>query len=211
MTAIVDPALYGLFLVTSALLIITPGPIVSLIIAETLQHGARFGLAVALGAATMAMLYLGLYLAGFAFLLEQIPLALDVIRYAGAAYLIYLAVRAFQSTPPARIGEDDLPTERSALTAYGRSLWIALTNPKVVIFFAAFFPQFLSDSRPVEPQLALLTVSFLVISVSIDCLWVAAAARLRRVFARGNTMRAAGRLSAGVLGLGALVLLFLNP
>jgi len=205
---IIDPLLYGLFVLATAVLVLTPGPVVSLAISETLSNGTRNGLAVVYGAASIAGVYLTLNYIGFSAIQRVSSDLLDAIRYAGAAYLIYLAYSAFRKKP--ETVDLDIKIKKSAWRTYRGALFVAASNPKAILFFAAFFPQFLSKKLPVNEQLLILSASFICITLLLDSLWVLVAAKARTFLnERGNT-RLIDRISGSILGLGAVALLILN-
>jgi len=210
MGLVVDPFLYTLFIGAVALLVLTPGPIVSLIIAETLSESPRHGIAVVLGAETVGIIMLALYLAGFSaivgFLSDDV---LRIVRYAGAAYLIYMAVQNFRKKP----GNDDpdaVTIARTPMMAYKAALGIAATNPKAILFFAAFFPQFISHDLPVMPQLIALAITFAIVAPLLDTCWVAAAHGARKFLQKRGSTTLISRISGSVLAFAAIALLLIN-
>ena len=207
---VVEPYILLMFLAATYLLVLTPGPVVSLIIAETLTYGPRNGFAVAFGAVTVAALFLLLYVAGAAPLLMALPdWAYDGIRYAGAAFLLYMGwsmIRAAKEDQPV----DTLELEASASKAYKKAVLTAAANPKAFVFFAAFFPQFVDMDKDLTPQLGLLAVVFLFASVSGDCIWVVFAAKARQWLSRQGGTRLISRISGSALALGAVLLLIIN-
>lgn len=213
---LLDPVLYGFFIVATVLFIITPGPIVSLIIAETLQGGLRNGIAVSLGAGLVSIGYLSIYLLGFASIMTLSEDALTGIRYAGAGYLFWLAWQAWRrkplSTENDAAGFDTHHVSHHSLWAsFRKSILIALTSPKMILFFAAFFPQFMTERLPLKPQILALSGTFIVIALSIDIGWSVTANRAKLLLTQRNKLTLVNRISAVVLVVGATLLLFLNP
>ncbi|WP_020399023.1 LysE family translocator [Kordiimonas gwangyangensis] len=206
----VDPVLYAFFIGAIFILVLTPGPVVSLVIAETLNESARHGFAVVLGAASVAVVYLAIYTAGFGavigFFSDDILLA---IRYAGAAYLIYLAAKSFMKSRDAT-GADSQPIARTPMKAFRASILVAATNPKAILFFAAFFPQFISPEMDTMPQLIMLAVTFAIVAPLLDCCWVLAASAAKRLLQKKGTMQLINRISGTILALGAVGLILLN-
>lgn len=206
----VDPLLFWLFLGAVALLVLTPGPIVSLIIAETLNESPRHGLAVVAGAEVIGILMLAAYVAGFSAVISYLSDdVLRFIRYAGAGYLAWLAFKSFQQAPGQENG-GALKVERTPGKAFRAALAVAATNPKAILFFAAFFPQFISPDLPAMPQLITLSVAFAVLAPLLDCCWVVAAAGARKMLAQKGSATLIGRVSGTVLAAGAIALMFLN-
>jgi threonine/homoserine/homoserine lactone efflux protein len=172
-----DTHSFTLFVAAMLALNLTPGPDMLYIIARSSGEGAAAGVVSALGIATGALVHLAAVLLGVASLLTTVPLAYDVMRMTGAAYLIYLGVRA-------------LAARRAALEArsvpratpgriYRQGVITNVLNPKVALFFAAFLPQFADPSRgPVLRQLLLLGLLFNVSGtvVNLAVAWLAARA-----------------------------------
>ncbi|WP_417448893.1 LysE family translocator [Kordiimonas sp.] len=207
---IIDPVLYSLFLLAVFILVLTPGPVVSLIIAETLNESPKHGFAVVLGAGVVAVLTLGLYMVGFSALIGLLSDdVLSAIRFAGAAYLVYLAIKSFLHKP-AELGAGGLKTERTPAKAFRSAMFVAATNPKAILFFAAFFPQFISPELPVMPQLLTLSLTFALLAPLLDSCWVLLASGARLFLARRGSAELMGRISGTILALGALALLLLN-
>lgn len=204
----VDPLLFWLFLGAVAVLVLTPGPIVSLIIAETLNESPKHGLAVVIGAEVVGILMLATYVAGFSAVIGYLTEGtLQIIRYAGAAYLAWLAVKSFRQKPESETAPQ---VERSPYKAFRVALAVAATNPKAILFFAAFFPQFISPDLPALPQLITLSIAFAIVAPLLDCCWVVAAAGARKILEQKGSAALISRISGCVLAAGAVALLFLN-
>ncbi|WP_262691675.1 LysE family translocator [Kordiimonas aestuarii] len=207
---IVDPMLFSLFVLAVFILVLTPGPVVSLIIAETLNESPKHGFAVVLGAGIVAVAMLALYMMGFSAIIVLLSDdILTAIRYLGAIYLIYLAIKSFRSTPdtPNAVA---LKVERTPIKAFRSAMLVAATNPKAILFFAAFFPQFVSPDLPAMPQLLALSTTFALLAPILDSCWVLAASAARPFLARQGSIHLIGRVSGTILALGAVCLLFFN-
>jgi homoserine/homoserine lactone efflux protein len=193
--------LYLVFVLATALLIATPGPNVALIVGTSLTHGARTGLMAVAGVNVGVMIQLAVVAAGLAWIVEMFSRNFDLIRFVGAAYLLFLGVqtlwKARRHAPP-----QPLSSER----AFARGFAVAFANPKTLIFQAAFLPQFLSDGDGRQAQLWLLAATFWVVTVVGDAIWVLCAARLRSAVS-GRAQLIADRVSGGILIAGAGVLL----
>jgi threonine/homoserine/homoserine lactone efflux protein len=198
-----DLELYLLFVVASALLVATPGPNVALIIGASLRHGARTGLLTAAGVNAGAFLQLAAIASGLAWIVEFYSRHFDLIRYAGAAYLIVLGLQQLFSKAS---GADAPAPPISHSRAFGRGFAVAFANPKTLIFQAAFLPQFLRDPNDSGATLWLLALTFCVIAALGDTLYAFFAARARKLVTTG-AQRIADRVSGVVLLGGAAVLL----
>jgi len=197
----VDVGTLFAFAVATAFLILTPGPTVALIIANTLNGGVRAGLITVFGAATALSTHLVLVVVGLSAMLALLGEAVFWLKWAGALYLIYLGVKALHAPPPTLQIQ---PSNTKRL--YVEAFVVTAFNPKVLLFYAAFFPLFVLPSSPVQPQLLILSAVFLSVAVSIDICWALTAARSRGVLVRlGRWMN---RISGGVLiGTAALLAL----
>jgi threonine/homoserine/homoserine lactone efflux protein len=190
------------FLCASFILAVTPGPAVLYIVARSLTQGRRSGLASAAG---VALGNLGNAIGaavGLATWFSVSSLAFTIAKYAGAGYLIYLAVQtAFSTRQPAE--EKRLapaPPQHIFLDAF----WVALFNPKTALFFAAFLPQFMG--LPVMPVQQVISMGFVfvLIASTTDAICALAAGTISHWVQQGGRGNTVGRgLKAGVfLGLG---------
>jgi homoserine/homoserine lactone efflux protein len=193
--------LYLVFVLATALLIATPGPNVALIVGTSLTHGARTGLVAMAGVNLGVMVQLVVVAAGLSWIVEVFAKNFDVIRFVGAAYLLFLGIQTLW-----KARKPGSPQPLSPERAFGRGLAVAFANPKTLIFQAAFLPQFLTDGEGRAEQLWLLAATFWVITVVGDLIWVLCAARLRAVMS-GRVQLIADRISGGILIAGAGVLL----
>jgi homoserine/homoserine lactone efflux protein len=193
--------LYLVFVVATALLIATPGPNVALIVGTSLTHGARTGLTAMGGVNIGVMIQLAVVAAGLSWIVELFAKNFDLIRFAGAAYLLFLGIQTiWKARKPAQ------PTPLSHERAFARGFAVAFANPKTLIFQAAFLPQFLTDGEGRQAQLWLLAATFWIVTVIGDAIWVLCATRLRAAVS-GRAQLIADRVSGGILIAGACVLL----
>ena len=197
-----------MFIGATALLIATPGPVVGLIMAETLKHGMRFGFMVSLGAGTIAIVFLSLYIAGTAPLFAALEDYFDLIRYLGVAYLLYLGITSIRNAGKAQ--EDIHIHARKPFDAYKSALFITASSPKTILFFAAFFPQFIDNSADVIEQLIVLSAVFLATSVSMDSCWVLIAGRARKYLSQPGMHKRLNIISGTILCIAASVLLLIK-
>lgn len=198
--------LYLAFVAATALLILTPGPVVALIVATSVRWGARSAFTIIAGTATSCVLHMLLICFGLSALLAHLGEALFWIKWLGAAYLLYLGVKTLRDRTT--LSPDDLsaPTATSPRRLYAQGFFVALFNPKPLIFYAAFFPLFVSADAPALPQLVLLAATFFTVSIVIDSGWALTADRARPLFARIG--RWGNRVTGGVLILAAAGLAF---
>jgi homoserine/homoserine lactone efflux protein len=183
------------FVLASTILMLIPGPNVSLIVANSIAYGTRYGLLTVAGTSSAIVLQLALTTLGLAATLDVLAGWFEWIRWIGVAYLLYIGIRQWIAAPV------DLtrtrPQPRSFRTIAMRGFLISLTNPKTLLFYSAFFPQFLSPDAPIAPQVAVLSLTFLGIAAGLDSAWALLAGRVRGVLAIRGRLR--NRLSGGFL------------
>jgi threonine/homoserine/homoserine lactone efflux protein len=188
--------LYLAFVAACALLIVIPGPNVALIVANSVAHGARYGLMTVAGTASAMVLQLALVVLGASALLGLLASLFDWLRWLGVAYLLWLGLRTWRAAASDLSGIAAEP--RSARAIFARGFLVSLTNPKTLLFYAAFLPQFVSaDSGEATRQLLLLSGTFLVIAVLLDGGWALLASRLRSLLRARARLR--NRLTGGLL------------
>jgi len=172
------------FVVAAALLIALPGPSVLFVIGRTLAFGRRAGLLSVVGNELGMLVQTGLVALGVGAIVAQSIVVLTVIKFAGAAYLVFLGIQAIrhrrdQSTPAVEA------PPRSALRLLGEGFVVGITNPKSIIFFVAILPQFIVPSaRSIPLQLEELGLIFVILALIMDSTWVFTAGAARRWFAR---------------------------
>ena len=193
--------LYLIFVIASALLVATPGPNVALIVGTSLRHGLRTGLMAVAGVNLGVVIQLAVVAAGLSWIVDLFARNFDAIRFAGAAYLLFLGIQILWK---ARKPAPSLPLSHER--AFARGFAVAFANPKTLIFQAAFLPQFLTDGEGRAAQLWLLAVTFGAISAAGDTIWALCAARARAALS-GRVQLIADRVSGGILIAGAGVLL----
>lgn len=167
------------FLATSVLLALTPGPNMSLIIASTLSGGLRSGLVTLAGTGTGLAILSAIAAAGMSSIMVLMAEWFDVIRWAGAIYLVVLGVRQLRGWWLRRGGALPPPPPPAAGTTYVQGLVVALSNPKVLLFLGAFFPQFVDPAADPVPQLAALAAIFVVTLIVVDVGYTVVVARAR--------------------------------
>lgn len=193
----IDIELYAAFVFATSLLILMPGPIVTLVIANSLKHGTRTGLTTVIGANSGSTILLTAGALGLSTVLAVAADVFEWIRWAGVAYLVYLGLRewrsAFKAQPDAPEG---LPADKKPKGVFWHGFVIAITNPKTVFFFVAFFPQFIDPAQPYAPQIILLCTTFIVLAFLLDGFYAVVAGRARGWLAGAQK----ARLRHGITG-----------
>jgi len=202
----IDMDLYITFVLAAALLILMPGPVVTVTVANALSYGTRHGLKTVIGASSATALLLlvgGLGMASAFALLAQ---WFDWLRWIGAAYLVFLGIQAWRSKPLS-LGDDDVRAGPKK-SSFWQGFMVSITNPKSILFFAAFFPQFIDPALPAGPQLFTLSVTFLVIAVTLDSCYALLSGRLRPYLSNGKRGRIRNRITGSLMIGTGLVLAF---
>ena len=200
--------LFAAFLLITAVLVITPGPIVTLVIATGAREGTRVALTTVVGTTFGNAVLLAAIAFGLSWVVRNAAMLFEILRWIGAAYLIWLGVQASRHS-----GE----TAGAALQPRGhlhvwRGFAVAVSNPKSIAFFTAFLPQVVDPVLPVEPQLALMCVVSVVLAAMTDSAWALAAGFGRAWFMHSWRAKLLGRLSgAALIGGGVWLSLARRP
>ena len=190
------------FLLAALLLAVTPGPGIAYVVARTAARGRTEGLASCLGTGLGGFVHVVAAALGVSLLIAQSAIAFNLLKYLGAAYIVYLGVRMLLRK------EQDLPLNtiesQGARRAFLEGILVEALNVKTALFFLAFLPQFLSASEPLMPQLILMGTICVALNTVVDVLAVFAAARLLNSgVARGARARILTRVSGvTMIGLG---------
>jgi threonine/homoserine/homoserine lactone efflux protein len=195
--------LYLAFVLATTILIVIPGPAVALIVATSLSHGTRAALVTVAGSSSAIAVLLGVTALGMTSLMLLLSQWFEVLRWAGVAYLLYLGIQQWRSKPQA---PGNPPAKAvSAHRFYLRGFVVNATNPKTLVFYAAFFPQFVDPAGPLDVQLVVLCLTFLGIATLLDSGYALLAGRLRPLLASGRAALLRARITGSLLiaaGLG---------
>ncbi|MCP9625468.1 LysE family translocator [Rhodopseudomonas palustris] len=188
--------LYLTYIAACIALALLPGPVVTLVIANGLRHGTRAALLNIAGAQLGLGLVIALVAAGLTTLMATMGYWFDWVRLVGAAYLVWLGIGLIRK-PVEGIAPDAAPrAPRGGFFLQG--FLVLLANPKVLVFFGAFIPQFVDMQREHVPQAALLGVTFMVIAAMTDAIYALLAGRARTLFSAKRT-RLLSRISGGFM------------
>ena len=190
-----DLHLYLAFVLATSVLMLIPGPNVALIVANSVAFGTRYGLLTVVGTASAMVIQLGLFALGMTALLGAMAQWFEWIRWIGVAYLVWIGARQFVA-PPVDLTKTQ-PARRPAREIFLRGALVSMTNPKTLVFYGAFFPQFLDPGAGLGRQVALLSVTFVALAIALDGGWALLAGRARGVLGRNGRLR--NRLSGGLL------------
>lgn len=191
---------WWLYVTAVFLISATPGPNMLHVMTQSIAHGPRRAMMTMAGLMSAVLLCLVASALGLGALLKTSPLLFDALRYAGVAYLIWLGVKAWRA--PVGLGEGIRPTHpMRARALYGTGLLTGLSNPKLIIFAAALFPQFIDTARPFGVQLAILVVSFILIESFWYSMYALGGMKLKRWLEPANRQRLFNR-GTGVMFIG---------
>jgi threonine/homoserine/homoserine lactone efflux protein len=187
---------YVAFVAACIALALLPGPIVTLVIANGLRHGTRAALINVAGAQAGLAIVIGIVAIGLTSLMATMGYWFDWVRFAGAAYLIWLGFKLIWSPVEGVHVDEPPPPPRGGFFLQG--FLVLLSNPKVLIFFGAFIPQFMDMNRDHFPQVALLGATFMVTAAMTDAIYATLAGRARKFFSVRRT-RTLSRISGGFM------------
>lgn len=198
------------FALASIALIVIPGPSVLFVIGRSLALGRLGGLLSVLGNALGMLPLIVAVSLGVGALVAQSMVAFTIVKYAGAAYLMYLGVQAIRHRRHTAVTHEATPPRRSRWRIIGEGMLVGVTNPKSLVFFVAVLPQFVDYTAGGIPvQLFELGVVFLLLALTFDSVWALAAGTARAWF--GRSPKRVERLGAtgGVMmiGLGGILAL----
>jgi homoserine/homoserine lactone efflux protein len=200
-----NPELFLAFLLITLVLVVTPGPIVTLVIATGATQGPRAALVTVAGTVSGNAILVTAIAFGLSWILKSSAPLFEAIRWAGAAYLVWLGLQAWRHA--GREAEMAAPPGR---VHFWRGFLVALSNPKMIAFFTAFLPQFVDPSLPAEFQLTMMCAVSVVMAAVTDTIWGIAAGLGRAWFMKPARARLLGRASGAVL-IGGGVWLSLAP
>jgi threonine/homoserine/homoserine lactone efflux protein len=208
-----DLQTFLLFAAASLAFLVIPGPSVFYIVARSLSQGRQAGLASMLGVQTGGLVHVVAAAIGVSALIASSAEAFTVVKYAGAAYLVYLGIRKLRDAGASAAADDpEAPAPFSRLYTHG--VVVNVLNPKTALFFLAFLPQFVDPSAgPVAPQMLVLGVLLVGLGTLTDGTYALVAAgagnRLRATAAARRTL---DRVSGGVfIALGLVAALAGEP
>ncbi len=191
------------YVIASLLVAIVPGPSVTLITANALRHGVRAGLLTVLGTQIGVVSVIAVLVMGYAAIVSTLGIAFEILRYVGAAYLIWLGIRMWRSD--GRLAEAD--TGKRPFGSFMMQGFLVLwANPKALLFLGAFIPQFVSPAGDPGLQVAVLGIIFMAIAGVCDSVYALAAGSAGEFLSK-NRVKLVERLSGTFLIGGGIWLL----
>jgi len=198
------------FCAASAILLAIPGPTVLLVISYALGHERRTALATVAGVALGDFTAMTASMLGLGALLAASATVFTALKWVGAAYLIYLGIKLWRApvTEPSADGDAAALPKEKPFRIFAHTYLVTALNPKSIIFFVAFLPQFLDASRSVSLQLAIFETTFLVLAITNASLYALLAGMARGQIRKPRVQRIVNRtggslmIGAGVLAVG---------
>ena len=194
-----DFALWLGFVVASSALLIVPGPTVILVASYAMTHGRKVALATAAGVAAGDFVAMSASLLGLGALVQASAELFVVLKWIGAAYLVYLGIRLLRARPGAGLAEATAGRKTRPSALFGHAFTVTALNPKSIAFFIAFVPQFLRPEAPLAPQFAILITTFVGLAALNALAYAILADRLRARMARPAVALWLGRAGGAVL------------
>ena len=191
---------WWLFVVMTFVVSATPGPNMLLVMSHSARFGFRAALATMAGCMTALLAMMSLSAAGLGALLQTFPSVFDALRWMGAVYLAYLGIKSWRSPvhdeqKPVSMDADGQSAHDGRL--YRQGLLVAASNPKAILFAAAFFPQFIRPELPQLPQFSILLATFAVIEVAWYVVYAVSGQRLAVYLRRAAVLKAFNRITGG--------------
>ena len=184
------------FLITATVLAITPGPGIAYVVARTVAGGRAEGLASCIGTGLGGMLHVLAAAVGLSLVVAESAIAFTLVKYLGAAYLVYLGVRMLMRRQADEAKQS--VSAQGARRALMEGIVVEALNVKTALFFLAFLPQFVAPTEPLVPQLVLLGSICVALNTLVDVIAVLAAQRL---LDSGAARAARARLMTRVSGV----------
>ncbi len=188
---------------------LTPGAGAINTMSNALTSGFRRSFWGILGQQLALVIHVIIVAAGVGIIVSSSPFLFHMIRYVGAAYLVYLGIRKLLAKPEKDDGGDAPAAVEHGLSMFRRGLWVNLLNPKAIVFFLAFIPQFIRPAEPLLPQYVILTATVVVIDIIV--MWFVFAAGAKQLKHLTSSERGQLLLNRifGILFIGVGVLLAL--
>ncbi|WP_349366052.1 MAG: LysE family translocator [Nitratireductor rhodophyticola] len=175
----------------------SPGPSIAALVARVITRGWRDVLPFLAAMWIGEGIWLSFAILGLAYVAETFHMAFVAIKYAGVAYLLYLAWKMW--TAPVETGSEALPNAGSRLRLFFTGMAVTLGNPKIMMFYLALLPTIIDVASVTLVGWAELTLTMVVVLVAVDAVWVLAATQARRLLKSPRAMRIANRTSASMM------------
>ncbi len=176
------------FVAASSVLLLVPGPTILLVLSYALSQGKKVAVATVLGVALGDFIAMSASLAGLGALVLASSAIFVVLKWVGAVYLVYLGVKLFRSASSATLGGMGKPEQASAVNVFAHAALVTALNPKSIVFFIAFVPQFVVLDSPLLPQFGILIATFVGLAALNALAYALMADKLRSKIARPSLL-----------------------
>jgi threonine/homoserine/homoserine lactone efflux protein len=200
----IDPAILLPYILACVLFSVVPGPSVSVVVANALAGGTRAGLLTILGTEIAMLVMVTIVALGLDVVMNVVAEAFVIIKFVGAAYLIYIGWKMFSSSGQLNFtAAEKLPVWRYLR----QGAVVNLSNPKTLLFLGAFLPQFVDTSRPAFGQIMILGLIVMAVATASDCVYAVLAGQARQVLTAAR-VKLMSRVSGAILMAGGVWLAF---
>lgn len=196
------------FALASSVLLAIPGPTVMLVVSYALRRGRDSAWATVPGVALGDFTAMTVSLAGAGAVLASSATLFSVLKLCGAVYLVWLGVQLWRATPEKLTVDREMPAPRDHTRMFWNAYVVTALNPKSIVFFIAFVPQFVTADAPLIPQFAILIATFVGLAAVNTILWAVLVGEMRRRFEQPATLKLINRTGGCCLvGAGLLTAL----
>ncbi|HEY8608498.1 MAG TPA: LysE family translocator [Noviherbaspirillum sp.] len=192
---------YLVFIVTTGVVCLTPGPAALLVVAQGISNGWRRSYWAVAGIAVANAIYFALSATGVAALIVASGTLFSVIKWAGVAYLFWLGLGALRSKASAMTVTADPARAVTGLRAFWQGLVVELSNPKALLYFVALLPQFVDTARPVAMQMLVFGATCILLDIGAYGLYGWLGSKTQRFTANAGFVRSSNRVAGGLLML----------
>jgi threonine/homoserine/homoserine lactone efflux protein len=201
---------FAVYLLAALLMLLIPGPSVLYVVSQGLRQGRRAGVTAVVGGSTGALVQVAAATAGLSSLLLSSSIAFTIVKFVGAAYLVYLGVTKLLGRGDGALPEN--PAPRSPLRLFADGVVVNTLNPKLALFFMAFLPQFVDPARgPVTLQIAIFGVTFVALGFFTDSAYAMLAGTIGPWLWHNVRFRRGERYVVGTTFIGVGVVSALTP
>lgn len=202
---------YAAFIAASLIILVIPGPTIVLVISQALSQGRRVAFASVAGVALGDLIATGLSMAGAGAVLAASAELFQVLKFAGAAYLIWIGIKMWRTPAtllqiPGEIDENAIPSPLGPL--FRDSFLVTVLNPKGILFFVAFVPQFIDPTKAYAAQAVIYVLTFTGLGILNAATFAVAASSARQLVRRPSVLKAVTRTGGTLLMMAGAAALF---
>lgn len=190
---------YLIFLITTAVVCLTPGPAALLVVAQGISNGLRRSYWAIAGIALANSLYFALSATGIAALIVASGTLFNVIKWVGVAYLFYLGIAAMRSKSSALTVTGDAREAVGGTRAFWQAVVVELSNPKALLYFVALLPQFINPAEPLGMQMLIFGITCVGLDIAAYSLYGWLGSKTQRFTANARFVKTSNRASGGLL------------